>query len=175
MQWLTNGLKSLSNFQLLAVAGVLSLACIAGSFGAGYLYGARQEARHQVKEITKTVYVPVQEIKEVQVRNVQTERRLAEELKAISLEAESLRNELANRPNDPACTVDPVNVRLLNAQIANGAPPGSPGQPVSETGTVTCRDLELWADGAATRYNRIAKQLTELIEWSDRELIQPQQ
>lgn len=175
MQWLTNGLKALSNWQMYAIAGGLSLALIGGSFAAGYLIGGRNEARIQIKEVEKRVYVPTKEIQEVQVRNVKLEQELAKQLQASRTEAQSIRNQLANRPASDSCTIDPANVSLLNQAIANGAPSGPAGVSADQGTTVACRDLELWAADAATQYNEVATRNNALVDWVDRELIQPQQ
>lgn len=146
------------------------------SFGVGgYLMGQRNESRAQVETITKTIYVPVKEIQEVQVRNVERERELQEQLSQSRSTAQSLRNQLANRPVPSDCTVvDPVNVGLLNEAIDNGAPPSSAGVSVSEAGTVTPRDLELWAVDAAAQYNEVSARYNALIDWVEEELIEPQ-
>lgn len=164
-----------SNLQLYAIAGGLSLALIGGSFAAGYLIGGRNEARIQIKEVEKRIYVPTKEIQEVQVRNVEREKQLAQQLQESRLEAQSIRNQLANRPVSNPFPIDPVNVGLLNEAIANGAPSGPTGVSVDQGATVATRDLELWAVDAATQYNELAARHNALVDWVDRELIQPQQ
>ena len=172
---LKNGIKSLGNSRTYLILGGTALVLALSSFGGGYLVGQRNESRRTTEEIVKTVYVPVKEIQEVQVRNVEYERKLQEQLQANRVEAQSLRNQLASRPVDRTCTLDPVNVGLLNEAIANGAPASAPSVPVDQSTTAALRDLELWAVDAAAQYNELATRHNSLVDWVDRELIQPQQ
>lgn len=167
-------LAKLSNWQLYALAAGLSLAVIGGSFAGGYLIGSRNEARIQIKEVEKRIYVPTKEIQEVQVRNVQREQELAKQLQATRLEAQSIRNQLANRPVVDTCSLDPVNVGLLNQAIANGAPSGPTGVTPDQGATAATRDLELWAVDAAAQYNELAARHNGLVDWVQEELIEPQ-
>lgn len=172
MQWLTNGLSTLSNAKLTAFIGVAAALCIAGSFGGGYLVGSRNEARIQTREVLKTVYVPVREIQEVQVRNVERERVLEAQLATTRLANREIRERLdlvaADNHNLNARVVG-----LLNEAITGTSPPTDPTSvPAGSTTTVT--DLTDWAFDATVQYNELAIKHNALIDWIEEELIEPQ-
>lgn len=155
--------------------GLLATAVVAMSFGGGYLYGGRNEARIQIKEVEKRIYVPVKEIQEVQVRNVERERVYQQQAEVARREAADLRRQMANLPSigSTDCLPDDA-VRLLNETIANGAPPNPPGFVAGSSDCVAPRDVVLWAADAATEYNAVGTRYNELIDWVEEELIEPQ-
>jgi len=167
MQWLTNGLnfvKGLPNVVYLAIGAV---ALLGVAYGGGYLVGSRAEARIQVEK----VYVPVKEIQEVQVRNVQRERELQESLRLAQNRAASLQLRLHNVPANN-CAVDPDAVGVLNEAIT-GSPATDPaGVPAGTSTTVT--DLTNWSFGAIVQYNDVSTRYNALIDWVEDELIEPQ-
>ena len=164
--------KGLSNAKLIAFIGVASLLCIAGSFGGGYLVGSRNEARIQTREVLKTVYVPVKEIQEVQVRNVERERVLEAQLASTRLANREIRAQLDLVAADNR-HLDARVVSLLNEAIAPTDPSTDPtGVPAGSTTTVT--DLTDWAFDATVQYNDTSARYNALIDWVEEELIEPQ-
>lgn len=164
-------LKGLSNVQLYATVAGLSLLLLAGSFGGGYLLGARNESRHQVKEVTKTVYVPVREIQEVQVRNVERETKLQTDLTTASGRIRRLEKELASIPRDDR-TIDQRVTGVLNEAITGGTPADPASVNADQSTTVT--DLTDWALTAIAQYNELATRHNGLVDWVEDELIEPQ-
>lgn len=174
MQWLTNGLKVFNSARGLAIAAGVGLVLLGSSFGAGYVLGGRNEARIQIKEVEKRVYVPVKEIQQVQVRNVERERDLQERLQQAQANANRLQDRLSRLPVN-FCPVSNDAVGVLNEAIANGSTSGAPGQPAGETSTVTTSDLQRWSLNATVQYNDVSTRYNELIDWVEDELIKPQQ
>ena len=167
MRWLTNGLnfvKGLPNAVYLAVGAV---ALLGVAYGGGYLVGSRNEARIQIEK----VYVPVKEIQEVQVRNIERERQLQEQLRQTSVVVSGLRQRLANVPAN-SCPVNPDVVGVLNEAIANGAPADPAGVTAGTATTVT--QLTNWSLDAIVQYNDVATRYNALIDWVEDELIEPQ-
>jgi len=161
---ITNGL---SRYKLYLLAGAAVLAVGAGLYGAGYLVGSRNEARI----VTKTLYVPVKEIQEVQVRNVDRERELAENLQLAVERNKTLQHRLSLVPVN-SCPVSPVAVGVLNEAIT-GSPQADPaGIPADSTTTVT--DLTDWSLTAIGQYNEVSTRYNALIDWVEEELIEPQ-
>lgn len=175
MQWLRNGLNFVKGLPTNVYIALAAVALMAGSFGAGYLVGGRNEARIQIREVEKRIYVPVKEIQEVQVRNIERERQYQQQRDVARQEAARLREALQAVP-DPSrdVTLDSRTVQLLNEAIANGAPAGPSGEPFSEGQTVAVADLIDWAAVAIEQYNGTATQLNSLIDWVQEELIDPQ-
>lgn len=167
--------NAFTKYRSYLLIALVSLGALGLSFGSGYLVGGRNEVRLQIKEVEKRIYVPVKEIQEVQVRNVQREQQLQEQLETTRLAAQSLRSQLANRPVDGTCpTLDPVNVGLLNEAITNGAPSDPASVAPDQGQTAAVRDLELWAADAAAQYNELATRHNGLVDWVQEELIEPQ-
>lgn len=165
-------LKGLSNGKLYLIFAALSLSLIAGSFGAGYLVGGRNEARVQIKEVEKRIYVPVKEIQEVQVRNVERERELQAALQQSQVVVSGLRQRLEHVPVN-TCPVSPSAVGVLNEAIT-GTPQADPAGVVPDQGT-TVTDLTNWSLTAIAQYNDLATRHNALVDWVDDELIEPQQ
>ena len=164
-------ISKLSDWQLYAIAGGLSLALIGGSFAAGYLIGGRNEARIQIKEVEKRIYVPTKEIQEVQVRNVERERELQASLAQSQQVVTKLQARLNAVPDNP-CVVDSGAVGVLNEAITNGSAANPPGVPAGSTTTVT--DLTDWSLTAIAQYNDVSTRYNALIDWVEDELIKPQ-
>lgn len=159
-------------------SGYIAIAAVAGlsiAFGAGYLTGGRNEARIQIEQVEKLTYVPVKEIQEVQIRNVERERIYQQERDVARQEAARLRQALSDVP-DPSrdITLDSRTVELLNEAIANGAPTSPTGEPFSPGETIAVADLIDWSARAIEQYNGTAAQLNALIAWVQEELIDPQ-
>jgi len=168
---ITKWLGTLSSGKLYLLAAGLSLVCIAGAFGAGYLLGGRQEARYQTKEIVKTVYVPFKEIQEVQVRNVERERELQASLGQNQVLVDSLRKRLALVSTN-LCPVAPDAVGVLNEAIT-GTPEANPTGVDADQGT-TVTDLTDWSLTVISQYNELRTRHNALVDWVDEELIEPQ-
>ena len=128
MQWPLSGVNQI------VAAVIAGLAIAGGSFGAGYLVGGRNEARIQIKEVEKEVEVIVERVREVQVRNVEVERKLQQDLAAARLSNSALQSRLDQyRPVD--CDLDPSVVRLYNEAVS-GHPRADPARiPDSEVNT----------------------------------------
>lgn len=137
------------------------------AYGGGYLVGSRNEARIQIEK----VYVPVKEIQEVQVRNVERERELQETIRTQRISQAALRRELGRLADDNR-TLNRDAVRLLNEAIANGAATDPAGVPAGTTTTVT--QLTDWSFDAIVQYNDVATRYNALIDWVEEELIEPQ-
>jgi hypothetical protein len=165
--------KGLSNARLTAFIGIAAALCIAGSFGGGYLVGSRNEARIQTREVLKTVYVPVKEIQEVQVRNVERERELQAEVVRNQQLVSTLRNDLRELAVDNR-TLDARVVSLLNEAIAPTDLTTDPtGVPVDPSTTIT--QYSNWGLDVIEQYNDTSVRYNALIDWVEEELIEPQQ
>lgn len=167
----TKWLSGLSNARLYLIFAALSLSLIAGSFGAGYLVGGRNEARVQIKEVEKRIYVPVKEIQEVQVRNVEREKVLQQNLELADRNIANLQRRLDSRPVN-TCPVDRTAVGVLNEAIT-GTPQADPTGVDADQGT-TVTDLTNWSLTAIAQYNDLATRHNALVDWVDDELIKPQ-
>jgi hypothetical protein len=175
MQWLNSGLNFLKGLPTNVYLGLAAVALLAASFGTGYLVGSRNEARIQIERVEERVYVPVKEIQEVQVRNVERERQYQQQRDVARQEAARLREALQAVPDSSrTVTLDSRTVQLLNEAIANGAPASPTGEPPREGATIAVSDLIDWAARATEQYNGTATQLNELIDWVEDELIEPQ-
>lgn len=150
---------------------IAAVAVLSASFGAGYLTGGRNEARIQIKEVEKRVYVPVKEIQQVQVRNIERERLLETRLAAANVANQSVRAQLDLVAADNRNLNSRV-VSLLNQTITGDPATDPTGVPAGSTTTVT--DLTDWAFDATVQYNDVSTRYNALIDWVDEELIQPQ-
>lgn len=156
--------KGLPNVVYMAIGAA---ALLGVAYGGGYLVGSRNEARIQIEK----VYVPVQEIQQVQVRNIERERELQETIRTQRISQAALRREL-DRLADDNRTLNADAVRLLNEAIANGAATDPTGVPADPTTTVT--DLTDWAFDAIVQYNDVSTRYNALIDWVEDELIEQQ-
>lgn len=178
MQWLNNGLNFLSGIRLYLLIG----AVWAASLGGAYILGQRNQAEDSLETITRTitetVYVPVKEIQEVQVRNLETERRLQRELAQQRSENQELRNILNETPDtNPGVYLSVGDVCLLDAATAShpGATAPCPAdissyqeRAPSDVELRSFIDTELLVRG---QYNDLARRHDELVDWVERELI----
>lgn len=167
MQWLTNGLNFVKSLPSAVYMAIGAAALLGVAYGGGYLVGSRNEARIQIEK----VYVPVKEIQQVQVRNIERERQLQTELDRQERTTARLRDQLSRIPvND--CPVDAAAIGVLNEAIT-GSPEADPaGVPVGEATTVT--DLTDWSLSAIVQYNEVSTRYNALIDWVEDELIEPQ-
>lgn len=156
--------KGLPSAVYMAIGAV---ALLGVAYGGGYLVGSRNEARIQIEK----VYVPVKEIQQVQVRNIERERQLEETIRTQRISQAALRGQL-DRLADDNRTLNADAVRLLNEAIANGAATDPTGVPAGEATTVT--DFTNWAFDATVRYNDVSTRYNALIDWVEEELIEPE-
>lgn len=165
-------LKGLSNAKLLLFIGAASLVVAGGMYTAGYLVGSRNEARIQIREVEKRIYVPTIEYQQVQVRNIERERILQDQLQDSQRLAGQLRARLDAVPVN-SCPVSGDAVGVLNEAINAGNPQaGAPGVPAGTTTTVT--DLTDWSLTAINQYNDVSTRYNALIDWVEDELIDDQ-
>lgn len=165
MQWPLSGVNQI------VAAVVVGLAIVGGSFGAGYLVGGRNEARIQIKEVEKRIEIPVERIREVQVRNVEVERKLMADLAMARSTVGNLQARLDQyRPID--CDLDPAVVRLYNEAVSNH-PSADPARvPDSEVNTPSVRDVERWTINTIGQYNDLSIKHDALVNWVEKELVQ---
>jgi len=154
--------NGLTKYRAYLVVGAIGLCTVGAAYGTGYLVGQRNEARIETREVTKTV----KEIQYVQVRNIEYERELQQELDRSRTQAADIKKRLSERPVNN-CPVDAGVVGVLNEAINPTTNPTS----VPDGSTTTVTQLTDWSFDAIQQYNETALRYNKLIDWVEENLV----
>lgn len=185
-----------TKFKAYLIAGAAVIALAAGSYGAGYLKGENHVHAQDVKVAVaqgdqKTVAV-VKAANEDQaaeaaqkVRDLARERQFQATVDALQSQKDTLQRTLnAKTDPDPDCRVALGDVRMLDDAGTAGSGGGSAPQPADPAvvaayqeqapSAVTCRALVSDEITVREQYGELAARHDGLVDWVQKELIDPQ-
>lgn len=158
---------------------MLALTILGAGFSIGFGVAQHQADQAQVKTVTKTVEVVKTQVVQQAIRDLAAEKKLQAQVAELTDERDFLQRVLNEKPDpDPGVYVRLGDVRLLNDAADPAANRTDPARVAAYQeqaySTLALRPFVSAEVDLRSQYNTLAARCDALVDWVDRELVQPQ-